>query len=209
METNWLTLIKEKLKNETVKRNLIVLIGIVILGGGVLYRFKGEFIVASVNGQFISRFSLINELENQGGKATLNSLITQALILQEAKKQGVTVGNDKLDQEMQQIEANLVSQGQNLEQVLGLQGMTEGQLREQIRIQKIAEEIVDKDIEATDEEVENYYKENVDSFPKDEDEGEIKASIKQQLKQQKINEAIQLWIQSLHDNATITYFKNF
>ena len=207
MKTNWLTLIKEKLEKERVKRNLVILIAIAILGGGVLYRFKGQFIVASVNGQFISRLSLIAELEKQGGKTTLDSLITQALILQEAEKKGITVGNDKLDQEMQQIEANLTSQGQNLEQVLGLQGMTQDQLREQIRIQKIAEEIVGKDIEVTDEEVENYYKENVDSFPKDKDESEIRASIKQQLKQQKINEAIQLWIQSLHDNAKITYFK--
>ena len=209
MKTNWLTLIKEKLEKERVKRNLVILVAIAILGGGVLYRFKGQFIVASVNGQFISRLSLIAELEKQGGKTTLDSLITKALILQEAEKKGITVGNDKLDQEMQQIEANLVSQGQNLEQVLILQGMTQDQLREQIRIQKTAEEIAGKDIEATDEEVENYYKENVDSFPKDKDESEIRASIKQQLKQQKINEAIQLWIQSLHDNAKITYFKNF
>lgn len=209
MKTNLRRLIKEKLKNKTVKKNIIILIAIAMFSSGVLYRFKGQFIIASVNGQFISRLSLIKELENQGGKSTLDSLITQALILQEAKKQGIEVTDNELDQNIKQIEENLVSQGQNLEQVLGLQGMTKDQLKGQIRIQKIAEEIAGKNIEVTDEEVENYYKENMDSFPEDTNEDEIKTSIRQQLKQQKINQSVQLWIQSLYDNAKITYFKNF
>lgn len=183
----------------------IILLAIIILAG-TLYYFKGQFIVATVNGKPIWRFTLISELEKQEGKKVLDSLVTKTLILQEAEKQNVTVGDEEIDQEIKQLEENFAKQGQDLNQLLDLQGMTRDRLREQIKIQKIVEKIAGKDVNITDQEVDDYIEENKDSIPKDLDIEEIKENIKEQLRQQKINQKIQLWIESLHDKAKINYF---
>ena len=46
---------------------------------------RGLFVVALVNGEPISRIEVIKALEKQGGKATLDSLVTKKLIAQEAR----------------------------------------------------------------------------------------------------------------------------
>jgi len=63
----------------------------------LLYFLKGFYIAAVVNGQPISRFSVIGELERRGGSQALDSLINQTLILQEAKKQNVTTTDQEIN----------------------------------------------------------------------------------------------------------------
>jgi len=203
------------LKELVSRKNLIAFLLTIGLTGGILYRFKDQFIVATVNGQPISRLALIKELEKQSGEDVLKVLITQALIWQEAEKQGITVSSEEIAQELKQIEEEMTTQGQDLNQLLELQGMTQDGLKEQIKIQKVAEEIVEKDkkdtkdIEVTDEEVEDYFVENEGSFPEDANVEEVKAGIRQQLEQQKLNQAVGLWVESLRENAEITYLKTF
>ena len=97
-----------------------------------LYFFRGLLIAATVNGQPISRFSVISALEKQSGKQTLESIIVKTLILQEAKKQNIAISKSDLDQEIKKIEAEVSSQGQNLDQLLLAQGMSRKDLTEQI-----------------------------------------------------------------------------
>ena len=73
--------IKDKLKQPKVLIGLIVVILIV-----AAFFLKGLFIAAVVNGEPISRITIISELEKQGGKQILSSLVNKILILQEAKK---------------------------------------------------------------------------------------------------------------------------
>ena len=191
------------------QRNLIIfLITVGVVGGG-LYGFKDQFIVVTVNGQSISRLELIQELEKQYGQGTLESIVTETLILQEASRQGVSTSDEEISQEIQKIEEGMAAQGQDLSQALSLQGMTMEELKEQIGLQKMVEEIVKKDIEVTAEEVEAYYEENKDSFPEDEDIEALKSGIKLQLEQQKLTEGINSWIKGLQDNAKINYLKKF
>ncbi len=195
------------LKKLISRKNFLVFLLTIGLTGGVLYRFKDQFIVAMVNGQPISRLALIEELEKQYGKDTLDVLVTRALVWQEAKKQGVTVSSEELDQEIKKIEEEVAAQGKDLNQLLSMQGMTQDELKEQIKIQKTAEKIVGKDIAVTDEELENYFTENEASSSGDTSTEEVKQNIRQQLEQQKLSEGINQWIESLHNSAKITYFK--
>ncbi|MDP2649265.1 MAG: hypothetical protein Q8P10_00315, partial [bacterium] len=73
--------IKNKLKQPKIFIGLIV----VILAVGAFF-LKGLFVAALVNGEPITRVAIISELEKQGGKQALSSLVNQVLILQEAKK---------------------------------------------------------------------------------------------------------------------------
>jgi len=189
------------------KRTLIIVFVILVLAG-LIYYFKGQLIVATVNGEPISRFALIRQLEKQSGKQTLDSLITKILVLQEAKKQNIEIGSDEIEQEIKKLEETFKNQGQDLNQVLVAQGVTQEELREQIRMQKIVEKIVGKDITVTGEEIEDYLEKNKDSLPKDVTE-EIRNQVKKQLEQQKLSEKMQTWIQSLQDNAKINYLLKF
>lgn len=173
------------------------------------YLLKGEFIVASVNGQPIFRHTLIRELEKTSGKQTLESLIGKTLVFQEAKKKNVLVGDEEINQEVERISQQVESQGQNLDQLLAFQGLTKKDLEEQIRIQKTAEKLVGPSGEISDEEAEKYFEDNKNSFSQGTTFDQVKEQIKNQLRQEKISQEIQIWFENLKNAAKINYFKNF
>lgn len=190
------------------KRNILILLGIVIVVG-VLYYIKGLFIVALVNGQPITRLSVIQELEKRGGKQTVSSLVTQALILQEAKKQNINVAQKEIEEEMKKVEDNLKKQGQSLDSVLTFQGLTKEDFIAQIRIQKLVEKMIAKDIKVTDKEISDYINKNNATIPKDMKPEEVTASARQQLQQQKLGAKAQAWLADLQAKAKIQYLVNY
>jgi len=122
------------------KKTLIALLVVfVLIAGGLL--LKKELVVATVNGQPIFRLTLIREMEKNSGKQVLEGLIGKTLILQEAKKQNVSIGQEEINQEMAKIEENFKNQGHDLNQLLAFQGMTRTDLEEQIQLQKTAEKL--------------------------------------------------------------------
>ena len=182
------------------------LIGLAVLIIALLFIFKNWFVVAIVNGQPISRLEMVQELEKQSGKQTLNSLVTKTLILQEAKKQNVNVSNQEIDAEINKIESNVKKQGKSLNDALQAQGLTRSDLMEQIKIQKIIEKLLGKDTKVTDEEVNTYIQQNSAQFPEGSDTPEFRNQIKEQLAQQKLSEKFQAWLAKLQKDAKISYF---
>lgn len=124
-----------KLKNLFLPAIIIL----IVIALGLL---KNQFVVATVNGQPITRLELIKDLEKKQGKAALDSLITEQLILQEAKVKKIQISQTDLDQEISKIEKSITSQGQNLDELLNAQGMTRQDLTEQIKIQLILKKVV-------------------------------------------------------------------
>jgi len=122
------------------KKTLIALLVIFVLVSAGLF-LKKELVVATVNGQPISRLTLIREMEKSSGKQVLEGLIGKTLILQEAKKQNALIGQEEIDQEIAKIEENFKNQGQDLNQFLAFQGITKADLEEQIQLQKLAEKL--------------------------------------------------------------------
>ncbi|MBI4084835.1 MAG: SurA N-terminal domain-containing protein [Candidatus Levybacteria bacterium] len=180
-------------------------VGVIVLVFA-LYFFRSVFIAVTINGRPISRLAVIRELERQGGKQALNAIVTKNLILQEAKRQNVTVSQEEIDKELKRIEENIKRQGQTLDQALMLQGMTKENLVEQIRLQKMIEKIVGKDIKVADKEVDEYIAKNKESLPQDQERKVLGAQVKDQLRQQKLNEKVNSWIESLRKNAKISSF---
>lgn len=190
------------------KLQLILIVAALVIVGA-LYYFRGLFIAATVNGQPVSRFSVIQQLEKQGGKQTLDSLISKALIIQEAQKQNVTVSKAEIDAEIKKISESLEKQGQNLDQALSLQGMTKADLEEQIKIQKMLEKIVGKNVKVTDKEINEYIEKNKSLIPENMQPEEVKKTVEQQIKQQKLNEEVQIWLENLRSKAKINYLVNY
>jgi len=170
---------------------------------------KGLFVAALVNGEPISRLSLIQQLEKQGGKQALSALVNQALILQEAKKKNIQVSQAEIDASAKQIEDSLKSQGQNLDTALAMQGMTRQDFLIQLKLRNLVEKLLADKIKVTDKEISDYIEKNKATLPTNLTSDEIKKSVEEQLKQQKLGSASQAWIQELNKSAKINYFVTY
>jgi len=185
---------------------LIILV-VVLLAGWAGY--KGWIIAALVNGQLISRFTIISQLEKQSGKRTLDSEITKVLVQQEINRQKITASPQDIDNEVKKIENSVTSQGQNFNELLSGQGLTRQGLREQIRLQLSIEKILGKDASVSAQEIDQYIKDNKDIFPSGTTADKQQEMAKQQLLQSKINEKFQTWLDDLNKKAKITRFVQF
>lgn len=197
---------KLKKKINKIPRKLIFWSIGIILVLGLLYRFKNQFVVAIVNGRPISRLTLVKELERQGKKQVLENIILKTLILQEAKKQKIIISDEEITTEISKIEESIKSSGQDLNQVLQLQGISQSELRLQIKIQKMVEKLAGKDISVSEEEIKDYQEKNKDTLPKDKTAEEIKQQVSEQLMSGKLNQKIEELINNLRQNAKVSYF---
>lgn len=198
---------KKKIKLVVSAKTAIV-VAVVIVVGVLIFQYKGLFIVASVDGSFISRMEVIKELEKLSGEATLDSIVTERLINNKADSMGVVVSDEEINTEIKNIENQIIEQGGTLETVLLSQGMTVDNLREQIEIQKKLEKILSDKIEVSTEEVDQYIEAN-GADVSGENEGEYREFVENQLKQQKFNNEISVLIDSLRLEAKIKYFREY
>lgn len=190
------------------KKNIIIVL-LLASFGYLLFLNRGLFIAAMVNNQPITRLSIISELEKRSGKQALDTVITEALIMQEAQKNNVVVSNDEVDVEVKKVEDNVKAQGQDIDQLLAAQGMKKEDLVKQIRIQKIVEKILADKINPSDDEVKKYVTDNATMFAKELTAEQKVAQAKDQLKQQKLSSEFQSWITGVKANSKINYFVNY
>lgn len=201
----------KKIKKLNLKKILPAVVLAVLLLGAIIYlAYQRYLIAATVNGQPIDRLYILSELEKQGGKNVLDSIITEVIIEQEAKKANLSVSDNEIDKEIKNIEASVTSAGATLDQALEQQNMTVEDLRDNVRIQLLVQKLVKSDkITVSDKEVEQYLEDNSEMFESEEGEEPDKKLIKDQLLQQKIQTKIQEYIQSQTSKAEINYFGSY
>lgn len=190
-----------KLDAKKLIKPLIVLI---ILGAA--YLLKDEVIVASVNGKPVTRFALIQSLEQQSASAVLENLTLQMLVQQELKKAGIVVTSEELDQELTKIEEQLSAQGQNLDDLLKAQGLTRAQVKEQLALSKGLEKLLADKVTVSQEEIAQYFEENKE-FMGDVKLEDVLADIEAQVRQEKLSTEQQKWFAEISKNADIKYYK--
>lgn len=191
-------------QKENVKKALIVLIVIF-----ALYLLKDQLIVATVNGEPIFRWTVIQKLEEQGGRQVVDTLITEKLVRQAIRDANIQVDEDEISATIAEIEARLASQGMTLDQALAQEGLTRQKLEDDIRLQKSAEKLVADKVSITDEEVDTYIADNKDFLPADLTGEALRSEVRTQLMADKTNTAIQTWVQELTANANVQYWKEY
>ncbi len=195
------------LKKIFTKKRVITFLVIVLVLTGV-YFSRSLIFAAWVNGKPVYRYSLVRELEKQGGKQVLASLVEQALISAEAKKSNVTISEIEIETEIKKIEETISGQGISLDEALNLRGMTRKDLEKQISTQKIVEKILASKILLTDQEVKDYFNANKTLFGQNPVFDKVKDQVRAQLFQQKLSEQYNTWITDLKTKAKILYFIN-
>src|SRR3989344_9413031 len=81
----------------TFNPTIVIIILIILVAGGLLFYLRSVLIAAYVNDKPISRLSIIERLEKQGGKRELEMLINQTLIEADAQKRKIDISEREID----------------------------------------------------------------------------------------------------------------
>ncbi|OGM74530.1 hypothetical protein A2191_01720 [Candidatus Woesebacteria bacterium RIFOXYA1_FULL_38_9] len=202
---------ESKTEIKAKKRNISGLLGklfILLVIGVVLYFLKNLFLVGLVNNQPIWRLSVVRELEKQHGQEVTESIMTEILIAQEARKMGVSVLPKDVEDEISKLDAELKTQGQDLETVLAYQGMTREDLVKRMTMQKLIEGMLIDKVQVSDEEVAQYLKDN-SNLPEGVSQEEASMKAREALTQQKLQEQFFTWLTEVKKTANVRYFVNY
>lgn len=185
-----------------------VAIVIIIILMAIAYFYRGFFIAATVNGNVISRWAIIKNLERQAGASVLDSLITEELIREEAKNKGIAITDADVDAEIKNIEDGISAQGTTLDAALSAQGMSREQLRDQIRIQKTMELLLGTKLDVPDIEIDEFITANNMNVPAGE-ESAFRAQVRDELRSQKFSKEAGALVDGLRSNASITQWVRY
>lgn len=182
---------------------LIAALSLVIIGL-LGYLFKEQFIVGTVNGKPIFRHQLNQRLTQAIGKETLENMIVEELINQEAKKENIVVGEKEIDEEVAKISQSL-GEETKIEDVLAFQGLNMKDFRDQLRIRLQVNKLLGDEVEISKEEIDEFVGNNAESLTATDEAGK-REEAQEIIREQKIGQKLQTWLSDLMANAQITRF---
>jgi len=157
------------------KRSLIIHLTILCIVVGLLVFgfWKGDSeVVASVNGEKISKDELYNAMVKQSGKQTLDSLISQKVVELEVKKQKVTVSEKDIQDELGKYYEQYGGE-EAFNQALTQNGFTLDEVKKDLELTVKVNKLLEPRIKVSEEELKNYFAENKATFAQ---EMQVKAS---------------------------------
>jgi len=131
------------------------------------------------------------------------------LLMQEAQKKNITVTQADVNAELKKIEETLSKQGIKLETALTSQNMTRAGLERNVKLQLFAKKLVEKDIKITQKQIDDYIKQNKESFPATMKPAEVTAQVKQFLIEQETGKKIQEVLAGVRKDAKIMEFVKY
>jgi len=207
--TNDVVAVNESIIRRVSGAKYIVLFIIILAVALVAFRYRRLLIAATVNGEAITRISVIKELERQGGSQALEALVAEALVYQEAGKQNVRVEDSEIDGEVKRIEETVLAQGQKLDDLLSFQGLTREDFTRRLRVQLLSEKLLGDKLKVTQEEIDQYIKDNKDTFDPALSEDRLKQQVEEFLRQGKFNTDFTPWLDTLKASAKIEYLVKY
>lgn len=188
------------LKNTKV----LYLIVAVLALSALLITNKQLLVVSVVNNKPIWSWQLNKTMMDRFGKQTLEGMISEELISEEAKKQGVVVTPQDLALKQAEI---LKTLGQNvsIDELLKYQGITRAEFDNQIRLQLLVQKILGKDIAITETDVDDYVTKNRATLVASEP-AELRTEARQAILDAKVGEKLQTWFTELKTKAKILRF---
>ncbi len=178
----------------------VLIVGLLLVVG-VYAGSKGYIVAATVNGVPVFRWDIVSVMTARYGQQTLESMISEKLIADAAKKQGVVISQKDIDAKTNEVVKSL---GPNvkLEDLLKYQGMNKSDFEHQISLQLTVEKILGKDVAVTDSEVEEFISKNKETMVATEGAA-MNGEAREALMSQKINEKIQPWFAKLKETAKV------
>lgn len=181
-------------------KNIIIIV--ILLAAVLFWKFKGYFIVATVNGQPISRFELTGDLIKRFGSQSLDNIINERLILGATRQKGIFVTDDDISIRTKDIEKKL--QGTTtLKDALLAQGLSESDFKKQLEIQIAIEKLFDKESTVSSSEIKDYISQNQSAYKSATDPAAVNKEVESILHQQKVRDQFDKWFSDIRKNANI------
>lgn len=119
--------------------------------------------VAKVDGEKILQTELDDTLREQYGTEVLDTLITNKIVELEAKKEGVSVSEDTIQGEYEEL-AESYGGEESLQAALEENGLTEQSVKDNIRMYQLTKNVIATTVDISDEEVAQYFEDNKGSY---------------------------------------------
>jgi foldase protein PrsA len=200
---------EEEITLPRINKKVVFAILLALLLGLSAYFLRNLVVAATINGKPIFRYQVIQRLEEQSGKQMMEALINESLLMQEAQKKNITVTQADVNAELKKIEETLSKQGIKLETALTSQNMTRAGLERNVKLQLFAKKLVEKDIKITQKQIDDYIKQNKESFPATMKPAEVTAQVKQFLIEQETGKKIQEVLAGVRKDAKIMEFVKY
>lgn len=187
---------------KTSKTFYIVLVALGIL---LLAFFKKSwFVAAIVNGTPITNLELQIKLNQQFKTQTLNQLINEKVILDEAKKNGIILQESEINNKLADLEKN-VGGKETLDALLSQQSQTRMSLKDQLKVQLVISKLYDKEASVSGDEVSKFIEQNKQLLRATESAQQEKEAY-DSIKNQKLSQIFSQKFQELRQKAKIQTF---
>lgn len=199
---------------KTAKKNnlgfIIKLLLIILVGSGVFLlaqKYKGVVIAGVINNHPVSRLELNSRLMNRYGKTALDEIVTEQLLYEQAAKNGITVSDKEIQDEVTANETQFGGKEQLMEMAKQAGINDTKQLNEFFKLKLTIKKLQDKlfKAEVTEEEIKKYYDENK-QYLGNKKLDEIKKDITDQLMQQKVQQQFTEWFGNIRKEAKVSTF---
>lgn len=179
----------------------VLLVGLLI---GLVVAYGGTPVMALLNGQPIFRWEAAGVLFQRYGQQTMEGMITERLVTDEAKKENVTVSQSEIDVKEKDILKNFGS-NMSVDEFLKFQGMQKADFDNQIKLQLIVQKILGKNIAISNIDIDNYIASNGASLTST-NPATLRDEAQSALFDEKISEKLQTWLQEIKAKATVQRF---
>lgn len=200
---NFLNNFSGKLLDFKSSKNFYIILFIIALLFLAIYK-KNWFIAAVVNGKPITNLELQTQLNKQFRTQTLNQLVNEKIILDEARAMSAIPTEAEVDTKIAELEAN-VGGKDTLDNLLSQQGQTRESMRNQIKIQLAIAKMYEKEASVSAEEVSKFISENSQVLTASDSAGQEKEAI-ETIKNQKLSQIFNQKFQELKNKAKIQLF---
>lgn len=179
---------------------ILLIIGLLLLA---VFK-KNWFVAAIINGSPITNLELQMRLNQQYHTQTLNSLINEKIILNEAAKNNAIASESEVSKKISEIETS-VGGAQALDSLLVQQGQDRQSVRQQIKLQLSIEKLYANDATVSAEEVTKFIEQNKDQLRASDSAGQREEATAA-IKSQKLSQIFSQKFQELRQKAKIQIF---
>lgn len=179
---------------------ILIIVGVLLLA---FYK-KDLFIAAMVNGSPITNLDLQLRLNKQFRSQTLNQMINEKIILDEAAKNNAIASEDEVNRKISEIEVS-VGGAEALNTLLTQQGQTRESIKQQIKLQLAIEKLYAKEATISAQEVDKFLETSRETLRATDSASQQKEA-KELLKQQKLSQIFNQKFTELRQQAKIQIF---
>lgn len=147
------------------RTGILVLVAVLVTGLAVWY-FSGSLkgTVAVVNGRVITKDMMYEEMNKRVGLETLQTIIDNTVIMQEAAQRNLLLTDEEWKAEMDQVILEQYGSEESFLQLLQYYGITRQQIEEEWRTYFTARKLILADNPITDEDLLAHFEDNKDTF---------------------------------------------